>query len=65
MEWRCITECNIDILHIVIVVKAWLKKLKLGLSLMLCCGCCGCYTYIDHTRNYYNCSISVADIVSG
>lgn len=29
----CITECNRDILHIVIVVKAWLKKLKLGLSL--------------------------------
>ena len=24
-----------------------------------------CYIYIDHTRNYYNCSISVADIVSG
>ena len=23
-----------------------------------------CYTYIDHTRNYDNCSISVADIVS-
>ena len=33
MEGRCITECNRDILHIVIVVKAWLKKLKLGLSL--------------------------------
>ena len=33
MERRCITECNRDILHIVIVVKAWLKKLKLGLSL--------------------------------
>ena len=33
MECRCITECNRDILHIVIVVKAWLKKLKLGLSL--------------------------------
>ena len=24
-----------------------------------------CYIYIDHTRNYYTCSISVADIVSG
>ena len=24
-----------------------------------------CYIYIDHTCNYYNCSISVADIVSG
>ena len=24
-----------------------------------------CYIYIDHTRNYYNCSISAADIVSG
>ena len=24
-----------------------------------------CYTYIEHTRNYDNCSISVADIVSG
>ena len=33
MEWHCITDCNRDILHIVIVVKAWLKKLKLGLSL--------------------------------
>ena len=33
MERRCITECNRDILHIVIVVKAWLKKLKFSLSL--------------------------------
>ena len=33
VERRCITECNRDILHIVIVIKAWLKKLKLGLSL--------------------------------
>ena len=24
-----------------------------------------CYIYIDHARNYYICSISVADIVSG
>ena len=24
-----------------------------------------CYIYIDHARNYYNCSISAADIVSG
>ena len=24
-----------------------------------------CYIYIDHMRNYYNCSISIADIVSG
>ena len=24
-----------------------------------------CYIYIEHTRNYYNCSISAADIVSG
>ena len=24
-----------------------------------------CYIYIEHTRNYDNCSISVADIVSG
>ena len=58
MECRCITECNRDILHIVIVVKAWLKKLKLGLSLRF-------VIYIDHARNYYICSISVADIVSG
>ena len=33
LERRCITECNIDILYIVIVVKAWLKKLKFSLSL--------------------------------
>ena len=24
-----------------------------------------CYIYIDHARNHYICSISVADIVSG
>ena len=33
MECRCITECNRDILHIVIVVKVGLNRLKLGLSL--------------------------------
>ena len=24
-----------------------------------------CYICIDHMRNYYNCSISIADIISG
>ena len=24
-----------------------------------------CYIYIEHTRNYYICSISVADIMTG
>ena len=42
MERRCITECNRDILYIVIVVKAELKKLKFSLSLsFVVCGVVG------------------------